>query len=503
MERGQRAPGRARQRKREGRRQEEEEETPGLDGNIEQPDSVTSLIQWRRHMEVVKSELLEHMQAQLGDLLDKAVEEAARSCPQPHRKARLEREDRGRGSLLEKRKVFVDRQSLLDELLEVEHFQTIYHMFIAMLCVFIVSSVVVDFIDQGSLVLDFDLFIFAFGRLPTVLATWLVMFLYTLLVPYKALQLWAGSYHSVRFPRLFTAILWGALLACHATVLGFYPIYMVIQHQLPPASRFIVILEQIRFLMKSHSFLREAVPGIIHAKPPDGEVKPPALSTYLYFLFCPTLIYRESYPRGPLRGAGGAASLTGSPRQFLGCLFYSYFILERLCIPVFTNMSKQPFSIKTLVLSIFNATLPGTFLLLLSFFAFLHCWLNAFAEMLRFADRTFYKDWWNSTSFATYYRTWNVVVHDWLYHYVYQDLFWLFRGRSRVAAMLSVFITSAIVHEYVITLCFGFFYPVMFTLFAIIGGERRLVPGSSAPRAKRGQTESTLASPTPAPRSGR
>uniref|UniRef100_A0A674J028 O-acyltransferase n=1 Tax=Terrapene triunguis TaxID=2587831 RepID=A0A674J028_9SAUR len=372
------------------------------------------------------------------------------------------------GSLLEKRKVFVDRQSLLDELLEVEHFRTIYHMFIAVLCVFIVSTVVVDFIDQGRYVLDFDLFIFAFGGLPTVLATWLVMFLYTLLVPYKALQLWAGSYHTVRFPRLFTAILWGALLACHAAVLGFYPIYMVIQHQLPPASRFIVVLEQVSAMGQGTEGKDQAQAGQeVPLAQQDQlscshrEVKPPALSTYLYFLFCPTLIYRES--------AGGAASLTGSPRQFLGCLFYSYFILERLCIPVFTNMSKQPFSIKTLVLSIFNATLPGTFLLLLSFFAFLHCWLNAFAEMLRFADRTFYKDWWNSTSFATYYRTWNVVVHDWLYYYLYQDLFWLFRGRSRVAAMLSVFITSAIVHEYVITLCFGFFYPVMFTLFAIIG----------------------------------
>lgn len=80
--------------------------------------------------------------------------------------------------------------------------------------------------------------------------------------------------------------------------------------------------------------------------------------------------------------------------------------------------------------------------------------------------------------------------------------FQLFRGRSRVAAMLSVFIMSAIVHEYVITLCFGFFYPVMFTLFAIIGGERRLVPGFSVPRAKRGQMESALASPTPAHSSG-
>ena len=32
------------------------------------------------------------------------------------------------------------------------------------------------------------------------------------------------------------------------------------------------------------------------------------------------------------------------------------------------------------------------------------------------------QDWWNSTSYADYYRTWNVVVHDWLYAYIYKDV---------------------------------------------------------------------------------
>lgn len=35
------------------------------------------------------------------------------------------------------------------------------------------------------------------------------------------------------------------------------------------------------------------------------------------------------------------------------------------------------------------------------------------------------QDWWNSTSFANYYRTWNVVVHDWLYYYGYRDFLWV------------------------------------------------------------------------------
>lgn len=37
------------------------------------------------------------------------------------------------------------------------------------------------------------------------------------------------------------------------------------------------------------------------------------------------------------------------------------------------------------------------------------------------------QDWWNSTSFANYYRTWNVVVHDWLYYYGYRDFLWVSR----------------------------------------------------------------------------
>lgn len=38
-----------------------------------------------------------------------------------------------------------------------------------------------------------------------------------------------------------------------------------------------------------------------------------------------------------------------------------------------------------------RASVAGIMLLLLCFFAFLHCWLNLFAELLRFADRMFYK----------------------------------------------------------------------------------------------------------------
>ncbi|MEQ2181086.1 Sterol O-acyltransferase 1, partial [Goodea atripinnis] len=77
--------------------------------------------------------------------------------------------------------------------------------------------------------------------------------------------------------------------------------------------------------------------------------------------------------------------------QVLGCLFYTYYVFVRLCIPQFRSISLQLFNRRAMVLCVFNSILPGVLVLLLGFFAFLHCWLNAFAEMLCFADRMFYK----------------------------------------------------------------------------------------------------------------
>ncbi|KAH0629038.1 hypothetical protein JD844_010792 [Phrynosoma platyrhinos] len=177
--------------------------------------------------------------------------------------------------------------------------------------------------------------------------------------------------------------------------------------------------------MKSHSFLREIVPPLLRARSNDGKMQPPQFSTYLYFLFCPALIFRESYPRTPcVRWRYVIENFA----KFLGCIFYGSYILKCLCIPVFSNMNKEPLTLRTLVLSVFSAILPVLYLVLLMSFSFFHCWLNAFAEVLRFADRTFYKDWWNATSLSVFYRTWNVVVHDWLYYYIYQDLLWVGKG---------------------------------------------------------------------------
>lgn len=63
--------------------------------------------------------------------------------------------------------------------------------------------------------------------------------------------------------------------------------------------------------------------------------------------------------------------------------------------------------------------IANTYLWLLMFYAYFHLYLNLWAEILRFGDRVFYKDWWNSSEIGSYWRLWNMPVHLWyvqLYH---------------------------------------------------------------------------------------
>ncbi|XP_071108604.1 sterol O-acyltransferase 1-like isoform X1 [Haliotis cracherodii] len=371
-------------------------------------------------------------------------------------------------------KVFVNRRSVLTELFEINHIRTIYHIFVAILVVFSLNTIIFDWVEQGRLVLDFDLIQWGLGKLPKVMALWVCMKLSTLLVVYPAFYYWSTNRVPGK-PRLMDYI-WLVLYILYECLFLMLPIKYVAENELPPASTLIIACEQLRLCMKTHAFVRTNMVRLLNHKKdesmeePEGgettESRCPGFSKYLYFLFAPTLIYRDSYPRThSIRWKYVVSNFT----QVFACLMYTYYIFERFCIPYFRKFNKDHVTPKALMLSAFGCMLPGTLVLFIGFFAILHSWLNAFAEMLRFGDRLFYKDWWNSTTFSNYYRTWNVVVHDWLYTYIYKDFCRLFGHQNRAAAMGLVFLISAVFHEYVLIISFGFFYPVLFVMFAGAG----------------------------------
>lgn len=76
--------------------------------------------------------------------------------------------------------------------------------------------------------------------------------------------------------------------------------------------------------------------------------------------------------------------------------------------------------------------------------------MNISAELLQFADRNFYMDWWNCRTLEQYWKTWNLPVHFFFLRHVYNPL--LRRGYSKNFANITVFFFSALAHEYVVSI---------------------------------------------------
>lgn len=147
-------------------------------------------------------------------------------------------------------------------------------------------------------------------------------------------------------------------------------------------------------------------------------------------------------------------------------IFYLWCVFKALCIPIFKHTKNNPGGLRQFFASVIFSTVSGIICLLTLFYGMLHCWMNIFGELLRFSDRLFYEDWWNVKDFAGYYRKWNIVVHEFLYYYIYQDVIRLSKGNiSRQGSKYLVFLISAMIHEILVTCALGFFFPILFLMF--------------------------------------
>ena len=81
------------------------------------------------------------------------------------------------------------------------------------------------------------------------------------------------------------------------------PAWGIFYFHVPVASALIIACEKVRLFMKIHSYVRETVPNVLaarrnpHYESIDAHLAIGDFNHYLYFLFCPTLIFRTSYPR--------------------------------------------------------------------------------------------------------------------------------------------------------------------------------------------------------------
>lgn len=226
-------------------------------------------------------------------------------------------------------------------------------------------------------------------------------------------------------------------------------------------------------LMKMHGFVRTISARVLQGKlkTEDDDIATangviPPFEKYLYYLFAPTMLYRDNYPRTAVIRWKFAL---GRFLEVVAVAFLYSYIYERHIKVHFGDFGKEELTTGSLIIKLFGMLMPCVIIYLCGFYLILHSWLNLTAELLRFGDRMFYRDWWTASNYEAYYRNWNVVVHDWLYEYIYKDLYThIFKGSKLISSMI-VFTISALFHEYVLGYALQVFFPVMFVFFGIIG----------------------------------
>lgn len=183
----------------------------------------------------------------------------------------------------------------------------------------------------------------------------------------------------------------------------------------------------------------------------------PTIGKFSYFLFAPTLIYRPCYPK--LSGGVNVSLAVMYFAEFFAFWFLGLQLLTKFLMPTFRSTGLEAFKASNLTMDFFKMGLCASVCFFGLGYGFLHSWLNGWAELMRFADRQFYREWWLSDSVSQFWRRWNFLVHLWLSEYVYSPMMKMTRGNQAISSG-GVYLVSALAHEYATGFSLRIFLPV-------------------------------------------
>lgn len=180
-----------------------------------------------------------------------------------------------------------------------------------------------------------------------------------------------------------------------------------------------------------------------------------------YFIAVPTLCYEINFPRSDrIRKRFLIRRLC----EMAFLLVLQYILIQQWIVPILQN-SKMPFretNILRILERLLKLAVPNHVVWLIGFYCFFHSYLNALAEILKFGDREFYRDWWNAEDVSVFWQNWNIPVHHFCLRHIYKPL--LTQGISKFQASLIVFFISAFFHEYLVSIPLR-----MFRLWSFLG----------------------------------
>ena len=168
------------------------------------------------------------------------------------------------------------------------------------------------------------------------------------------------------------------------------------------------------------------------------------VSNLSYFWWAPTLVYQPVYPRtAEIRGVYVVKRLA----EAFSLSIFIWLASAQYAAPLLDNSLAKMSSLDlaSIVERLMKLSTVSLIIWLAGFLAVFQSLLNALAELMKFGDREFYTEWWNSPSVGTFWRTWNKPIYHFMRRHVYGPL--VGRGWSSNAASMCVFVFSGLLHE--------------------------------------------------------
>ena len=168
------------------------------------------------------------------------------------------------------------------------------------------------------------------------------------------------------------------------------------------------------------------------------------LQNLSYFWWAPTLVYQPVYPRtSTIRWLFVSKRLA----EVASLSIFIWLASAQYAAPLLHNSLSRvaTLDMPSIVERLMKLSTVSLVIWLAGFFAVFQSVLNALAEVMRFGDREFYTDWWNSPSVGVYWRTWNRPMYHFMRRHIYGPL--MGRGWSANAASAWVFVFSGFLHE--------------------------------------------------------
>ena len=369
-------------------------------------------------------------------------------------------------------RIFFVRESILTELFKNDSYKTLYNISFSIMVLLLGNFIFREYLQNEQ--------IFEFKLLMNWLRGYDALLYYSFYMYFCAISfiLLVQIYRKI-FPKLFNElIVLFFFTSFFVSFLSFF-LYLGRYMGLSFVTRFIYYFELIRISAKVFSYFCEkfffltykilnknaiynsssniiinARNGTIDFKFIDKINIKRELLNFTFFFYAPTLIYRDIYPRISVRNY---SLICIHLLNFLSANFFSFLVFKVMLIPYFDKTStliEKDRIIQTLVSVIIGSNVN----MLILFFGVAHSWNNFWAEILRFADKSFYKSFWTATTPSNYYAYLIHIAHE-FFDYVFKPYYRVYLG-EKLTNIIELIIFGLML-DFGLYYSLGFFCPVL------------------------------------------